>query len=86
MIRVSTEHEGRKILFQMDLSSSSSLLQQVERDFASQRDESARERIQLLALDVALDWETKSEIFRLGLERIGWWEAQFAVKLPVTSG
>src|SRR3990167_9603838 len=60
------------------------LLQVVERDFASQRDESARDRIQLLALDVALDWESKSEIFRLGLERIGWWEAQFAAKLPVT--
>lgn len=63
---------------------SSSLLQSVERDFASQHDESARDRIQLLALDVALDWESKSEVFRLGLERIGWWEAQFAAKLPIT--
>ena len=35
----------------------------------------------MLALDVALDWESKSDVFRVGFERIGWWEAQFAATI-----
>jgi hypothetical protein len=60
------------------------LLQQIEREFSTQNDEAATQRIQQLAFDVLLVWEAQSGIFRTGLERINWWETLFERTLPIT--
>ena len=58
----------------------SALLLTIERFFMTQQDE----KDQHLALDVVLDWEQRSDVFRTSIDRIDWWEHFVERTNPVT--
>jgi hypothetical protein len=60
------------------------LLSSINILFSQQLDQQATALIDRLAFPVLLQWESESEQFRTGLDRINWWETLFSRTHPLT--